>query len=111
MRCVIALMLLRGISIRSGRIGGRPGGRRWAGRPPAGPPGGFSLFQYLPLPLDPVPAQWDRLLVLGAALYLPALALPPLVRWLLIAFAAVTFVLRFLFNGFRLNPSPLWARS
>lgn len=104
-----AVHLQRGISMSLGGFGGGPGGPPpggGAGRPPAGPPGGFSLFQYLPLPLSTLfLLNGIGYLVLGAALYLPALArFRPLVRWLLIAFAAVTFVLYFLFNGFRLNP-------
>jgi hypothetical protein len=89
--------LQRGMGMSLGGFGGRP---------PAGPPGGFNMFQYLPLPLATLfLLNGIGYLILGTALYLPALSrFRPLVRRLLIAFAAVTFVLYFLFNGFRLNP-------
>ena len=81
-----------------------PGGG--AGRPAGGPPGGFNMFQYLPLPLPILfLINGTSYLVLGTALYLPALQrYRGIVRWLLIIFAATTFVLYFLFNGFRLSP-------
>jgi len=62
-------------------------------------------MQMLPLPL-PVLFLLNGIgyLVLVAALYLPALArYQPIVRWLLILFTAVTIVMYFLFNGFRMN--------
>src|SRR6266511_5013729 len=70
------------------RGGPPPGGG--AGRFPGGPPGGFNLFQYLPLPL-PILFLLNGIgyLVLGTALYLPALLqYRRIVRWLLIIFAA-----------------------
>ena len=81
-----------------------PGGA--AGRLPGGPPGGFNIFRLLPLPLPTLfLLNGIGYLVLGIALYLPALSrFRPLVRWLLIIFATVTFILYFLFNGFRLDP-------
>jgi hypothetical protein len=64
------------------------------------------MFQYLPLPL-PILFLINGIgyLLLGTALYLPALSqYRRIVRWLLIIFAATTFVLYFLLNGFRLTP-------
>jgi len=102
--------LQRGIGMSMFMFGGGPRGGPppggGAGRFPGGPPGGFNLFQYLPLPL-PILFLLNGIgyLVLGTALYLPALLqYRRIVRWLLIIFAATTFVLYFLFNGFRLNP-------
>jgi hypothetical protein len=90
-----------GMSFGSGPGGPPPGGGQ--GGPP---PGGFGLFQYLPALFL---LNGIGYLVLGAALYLPALVrYRSLVRWLLIIFAAVTFVLYFLMNGFRLNPIGLF---
>jgi hypothetical protein len=105
--------LQRGIGMSLGGFGGGPGrfpaGGAPGGFPPGGPggaPGGFNIFRLLPLPLPTLfLLNGIGYIVLGTALYLPALArFRPLVRWLLIAFATVTFVLYFLFNGFRLNP-------
>jgi len=96
-------MLMGGFG-RGAPPGPPPGGG--AGRPPAGPPGGFNIFQYLPLPL-PILFLLNGIgyLVLVTALYLPALSqYRPIVRWLLILFAAGTVVMYFLVNGFRLNP-------
>jgi hypothetical protein len=105
--------LQRGISMSIGGFGGgAPGGTpggfpgRPRGGPPGGAPGGFNIFQLLPLPL-PILFLINGIgyLLLGSALYLPALAqYRRVVRWLLIIFAAATFMLYFLFNGFRLNP-------
>jgi hypothetical protein len=109
--------LQRGIGMSVGGFGGGPGGgppggapggapSGAPGRPPGGAPGGFNMFQYLPLPL-PILFLINGIgyLVLGSALYLPALArYRRVVRWLLIIFAAATFMLYFLFNGFRLSP-------
>ena len=99
--------LQRGIGMSLGGFGGGappPGGG--ANRPQGGPPGGFNMFQYLPLPLSTLfLLNGIGYLVLGTALYLPALQrYRHIVRWLLIIFAATTFVLYFLLNGFRLNP-------
>jgi hypothetical protein len=98
--------LQRGIGMSfGGGPGGPPPGSGQGGPPPGGAggaPGGLNLFQYLPTLFL---LNGIGYLVLGAALYLPALArFRPLVRWLLIIFAAVTFVLYFVMNGFRLNP-------
>jgi len=80
--------------------GGVPGGF------PGGAPGGFNLMRMLPLPL-PILFLINGIgyLVLGGSLYLPALQrYRHIIRWLLIIFAATTFALYFLLNGFRLNP-------
>jgi hypothetical protein len=91
--------------------GGRPGGP--AAGPRGGPPGGFSIIQALPLPLSTLfLLNGIGYLVLVTALYLPALSrYRRLVRWLLIGFAAITFVLYFLINGFRLNPIAIIAKA
>ena len=63
-------------------------------------------MRMLPLPL-PILFFVNAIgyLTLGGALYLPALSrYRSIVRWLLIIFAAATFVLYFLVNGFRLSP-------
>lgn len=92
----------RGGSFPAGGGAGGAGG----GRFPGGGPGGFGLMRMLPLPL-PILFLLNGVgyLVLGGALYLPALSrYRSIVRWLLIVFAATTFVLYFLLMGFRLNP-------
>jgi hypothetical protein len=103
--------LQRGISLSMGGFGGgRPGGPPpggAAGRlPGGGPPGGFNIMEVLPLPLPMLfILNGITYLVLVTALYLPALAqYRPIIRWLLILFAALTIVMYFLVNGFRLNP-------
>jgi hypothetical protein len=104
--------LQRGISMSmfmfgDGPRGGfPPGGGGGAGRFPGGAPGGFNIMRMLPLPL-PILFLINGIgyLVLGGSLYLPALQrYRHIIRWLLIIFAATTFVLYFLFNGFRLSP-------
>ena len=105
--------LQRGIGMSAGGFGGAPprgaqGGPPGGapGGPPGGAPGGFNMFQLLPLPL-PILFLINGIgyLVLISALYLPALArYQRVVRWLLIIFAATTFMLYFLLNGFRLSP-------
>jgi len=99
--------LQRGIGMSLGGFGGggRPGGSP-PGPPPGGGSGGFNIFQLLPLPL-PILFLINGIgyLVLVTALYLPALAwYRPIVRVLLMLFAAGTIVMYFLVNGFRLNP-------
>jgi hypothetical protein len=104
--------LQRGISMSFGGFGGAPSGRPggFPGGPPGGfrggPPGGFNIMQALPLPLSTLfLINGIGYLVLLIALYLPALyRFRWLVRWLLIGFAAVTFMLYFLVNGLRLDP-------
>lgn len=90
--------------------GGVPGGP--GNRPPGAPSGGFrggapgfSILQWIPLPLSTLfILNGISYLVLITALYLPPLArFQRLIRWLLIIFAAVTFVLYFLVNGFHLD--------
>ena len=108
--------LQRGIGMSFGGFGGGPGGPPGGGQgrppgggpggPPGGAPGGFGIMQALPLPL-PILFLLNGIgyLVLVSALYLPALhQYRRIVRWLLIAFAAVTFTMYFAINGFRLNP-------
>jgi hypothetical protein len=103
--------LQRGISMSmfmfgGGPRGGFPPGGGGAGRFPGGAPGGFNIMRMLPLPL-PILFLINGIgyLVLGGSLYLPALQrYRHIIRWLLIIFAATTFVLYFLFNGFRLSP-------
>lgn len=85
---------------------GGGGGGGGAGGFPGGPGGGFNIMRVLPLPL-PILFLLNGIgyLVLGGALYLPALQrYRGIIRWLLIIFAAITFVMYFLVNGFRLNP-------
>ena len=110
--------LQRGIGMSLGGFGGGPGrvppggagGPGGPGGPPpggfGGPPSGFNIFRLLPLPLPTLfLLNGIGYTVLGAALYLPALArFRPVVRWLLIVFGMATFFLYFLFNGLRLNP-------
>src|SRR5690349_17446761 len=95
--------LQRGLGMMGG---GPPGGGQ--GGPPAGaqggPPGGggFNIMQMLPLPM-PVLFLLNGIgyLVLVTALYLPALRqYQPIVRWLLILFAAVTIIMYFAIAGF-----------
>jgi hypothetical protein len=102
--------LQRGIGMSIFMFGGGPRGAfppgGGAGRFPGDAGGGFNLMRMLPLPL-PILFLLNGLgyLVLGGSLYLPALQqYRSTIRWLLIIFAATTFVLYFLLNGFRLNP-------
>ena len=116
-----SIHLQRGISMSVGGFGGRPpgvppggfrggfpgrppggSGRGFPGRPPGrfggGAPGGGSILQWIPLPLSTLfILNGIGYLVLVIALYLPLLyRFQRLIRWLLIIFAAVTFVLYFL---------------
>lgn len=104
--------LQRGIGLSMFMFGGGFRGGPPPGGPPAGrgadrfPGGGFNMMQMLPLPL-PILFLINGIgyLVLGGALYLPALSqYRGIIRWLLIIFAATTFVLYFLINGLRLSP-------
>jgi hypothetical protein len=103
--------LQRGIGMSMGGFGGGPGGPPpggGQGRPPGpgGPPGGFNIMALLPIPL-PMLFLLNGIgyLVLVTALYLPALAqYRPIIRWLLIIFAALTIVMYLLVNGLRPNP-------
>jgi hypothetical protein len=83
-----------------GGSGGRPGGA------PGGGQGGFNIMAMLPIPL-PILFLLNGIgyLVLVSALYLPQLhRYQPIVRWLLIIFAAVTIIMYFAIAGFRFNP-------
>jgi preprotein translocase subunit SecG len=95
--------LQRGISMSAGGFGGGAPGRP-PGASGSGPPGG-SILQWIPLPLSTLfILNGIGYLVLVIALYLPPLyRFQRLVRWLLIVFAAVTFILYFLVNGFHLQ--------
>lgn len=103
--------LQRGISMSLGGFGGgAPGGHPvgppggFRGGHPGGPPGG-SLLQSIPLPLSTLfILNGTGYLVLLIALFLPPLyRFQRVVRWLLITFAVVTFILYFLVNGFHLQ--------
>ncbi len=101
--------LQRGIGFLGGGPpgGGRPGGGQ-AGPPPGGGggQGGFNIMQLIPIPL-PFLFLLNGIgyLVLVGALYLPQLRqYQPIVRWLLIAFAAVTIIMYFAIGGLRFNP-------
>ena len=109
--------LQRGIGfLGGGPPGGRPGGGQ-AGPPPGGGGGpgrgGFNILAMLPIPL-PFLFLLNGIgyLVLVSALYLPQLRqYQPIVRWLLIAFAAVTIIMYFLISGERFNPVGYFAKA
>ena len=108
--------LQRGIGMSFGG-GGPPPGAGSGGPPPGGPPGGagggFNIMQLLPVPL-PVLFLLNGIgyLVLVTALYLPALSnYRRLIRWLLIAFAAVTIIMYLLIVGLRMNPIGLFDKA
>jgi hypothetical protein len=94
-----------------GPPGGRPAGAQ-AGPPPGGASGGFNIMQMIPIPLPFLfLLNWIGYLVLVSALYLPQLRpYQPIVRWLLIIFAAVTVIMYFAINGFRPNPLGIFAK-
>ena len=109
--------LQRGIGMS---FGGPPGGGQ-GGPPPGGqggpPPGaqggGFNIMQMLPIPL-PMLFLLNGIgyLALVTALYLPALRqYQPIVRWLLILFAALTIIMYFAIAGFRPNPIGLLTKA
>jgi hypothetical protein len=110
---IIALVIItalihlqRGIGMSAG---GPPGGAPrtgQAGPPPGSGQGGFNIMQLLPIPLPTLfLLNGIGYLVLVTALYLPQLRqYQPIVRWLLIAFAAVTVIMYFAIAGFRINP-------
>ena len=106
--------LQRGIGfLGGGPPGGRPGGGP-AGPPPGGGgPGGFNIMAILPIPLPYLfLLNGIGYLVLVSALYLPQLRqYQPIVRWLLIIFAAVTIVMYFAISGFRFNPIGLFTKA
>ena len=103
--------LQRGIGMSAG---GPPGGGQ--GGPPAGGgagSGGFNIMAMLPIPL-PMLFLLNGIgyLVLVTALYLPQLRqYQPIVRWLLIAFTAVTVIMYFAIAGFRFNPVGLLTKA
>ena len=99
--------LQRGIGVFSGGPpGGRPGGGQGGPPPGGGGGGGFNIMQLIPIPLPYLfLLNGIGYLVLVSALYLPQLRqYQPIVRWLLIAFAAVTIVMYFAIAGLRVNP-------
>jgi hypothetical protein len=82
------------------RMGGRPpGGGPRGGRPPGG--GGPSIMSMLPVPLPVLfLLNFVGYIVLAIALYLPALQrYRQIIRWVLIAYTAVTVILWFLITG------------
>jgi hypothetical protein len=101
--------LQRGIGFLGGGPpgGARPGGGQ-GGPPPGGGgrQGGFNIMALLPIPLPYLfLLNGIGYLVLLGALYLPQLRqYQPIIRWLLIAFAAVTIIMYFLIAGVRFNP-------
>jgi hypothetical protein len=107
--------LQRGIGFLAG---GPPGGGGGQGGPPPGGGGGqggggFNIMALLPIPL-PMLFLLNGIgyLVLVTALYLPQLRqYQPIVRWLLIAFAAVTIIMYFAIAGFRPNPVGLLTKA
>jgi hypothetical protein len=105
--------LQRGIGFLTG---GPPGGGGQGGPPPGGgggQGGGFNIMAMLPIPL-PMLFLLNGIgyLVLVTALYLPQLRqYQPIVRWLLIAFAAVTIIMYFAIAGFRPNPVGLLTKA
>jgi hypothetical protein len=115
--------LQRGLGMLGGGPGGGFGGGPGGGPPPGanggpgGPPpgagGGFNIMQLIPLPL-PVLFLINGIgyLVLVTALYLPGLRqYQQLIRWLLIAFVAVTIVMYLLIAGLRPNPLGLFDKA
>ncbi len=96
--------LQRGISMgASGFGGGAPGPHPGFRGHPGG--GGMAILQMLPVPLSTLfILNGIGYLVLVMALYLPPLyRLQRIIRWLLIIYTAVTFLLYFLVNGFHLQ--------
>jgi len=101
--------------LAGGPPGGRPGGGQ-AGPPPGGGPGGgqggFNIMRVLPTPL-PFLFLLNGIgyLTLVTALYLPQLhRFQPIVRWVLIAFAAVTIFMYFAISGFHSNPLGIFTK-
>lgn len=102
--------LQRGVGMGGGPPGGGPPAGGNGGPPGGAPGGGFNIMQALPLPLPTLfLLNGIGYLVLLVALYLPALRpYQRIVRWLLIAFAAVTIIMYFVVAGFRFNPIGLF---
>jgi hypothetical protein len=105
-----------GMSFGGGQGGPPPGGGQGGGQGgprPGGGSGGFNIMAMLPIPL-PMLFLLNGIgyLVLVSALYLPQLRqYQPIVRWLLIAFAAVTIIMYFAIAGFRFNPVGYLAKA
>jgi hypothetical protein len=118
---IVLVLVTTGIHLQHGismSAGGFAGGSLHAfpgssgSRLPSGPPrgsgsgaSGLSILQWIPLPLSTLfILNGIGYLVLVIALYLPLLSrFQRLIRWLLIIFAAATFTLYFLVNGFHLD--------
>jgi len=109
--------LQRGIALSAGGPpGGGPGGGQ--GGPPLGGGGGpgrggFNIMAMLPIPL-PMLFLLNGIgyLVLVTALYLPQLRqYQPIVRWLLIAFTALTVIMYFAITGLRFNPVGMFTKA
>ena len=96
-----------------GRPGGGPAGSPPGGGGPGGGPGGFNIMAMLPIPLPYLfLLNGIGYLVLVSALYLPQLRqYQPIVRWLLIIFAALTIVMYFAISGFRFNPIGVFTKA
>ncbi len=99
----------RGVAMSSGGPPRLPVGAagRPAGGPPGGAPRGFNIMQLIPIPLGTLfLLNGIAYIVLGVALYLPALSqYQPIVRGLLIALAAVTILMYLAIVGVRTNPT------
>jgi hypothetical protein len=106
--------LQRGIGMSAGGPpGGGPGGGQGGSPPGGGGQGGFNIMAMLPIPL-PMLFLLNGIgyLVLVSALYLPQLRqYQPIVRWLLIIFAAVTIIMYFAIVGLRPNPVGLLTKA
>lgn len=106
----IHLYLGLGMGMGGGGHMAHPAGARPAGAMPrggAGGPGGpGGLMSMLPLPLHTLfILNFVGYIVLVAALYLPfLLRFQVIIRWLLIAFAAVTVILWYILVGSHANP-------
>lgn len=82
-----------------------PGGGHFAGRPGGGRRGGPGLLALLPVPLPVLFfLNFVGYIALVTALYLPALRqYQRAIRWVLIAYAAITIILWFLITGAQPN--------
>jgi hypothetical protein len=91
-------ILIFGLMGGGGRMSRPPGGTG-GGRPPGG--GGPSMMSMLPLPLPVLfLLNFVGYIVLAVALYLPALQrYQQIIRWVLIAYTAITVILWFLITG------------
>lgn len=93
-RAILMFAMMGGGHMGSRAGGGMPRG----GRPPGGGP---SIIAMLPLPLPILfLLNFVGYIVLAAALYLPALQkYRSVIRWILLAYTAVTVILWFLITG------------